>query len=302
MKRITYGRPVDMITTYHRGMLIAPSIQQFPVFWRRSTHRRFRVRMTSSSPPLIGILGGMGPQAGLDMAEKLLKLTRTQRDQDHLPFVLFSLPNTVPDRTSFLLGQADINPAHAIADQFESMYALGVSIAVMACNTAHAKPIFDLVLKLLKEKGVELRILNLIDETINWIQRSLPQTRRVGILGTRGTLKTRLYDDALEAVGLEPVLIDTPDLDDEIHAALYSPSFGIKSCSGTITPEAKSRVRAAIQHLHQLGAEAVILGCTELPLAIDQEKVDGIPIIDPARIAAERLILEICPELLATSA
>lgn len=258
--------------------------------------------MTSSSPHLIGILGGMGPQAGLDMAEKLLKLTRTERDQDHLPFVLFSLPDTVPDRTSFLLGTEDINPAYAIADQFEKMSSLGVSIAVMACNTAHAKPIFDVVLKLLRERDVELRLLNLVNETINWIQRSLPEIRRVGILGTRGTLKTRLYDTALEAAGLEPILAGTTARDDEIHAALYSPSFGIKSCSGAITPEATSKIHAAIEHLHERGAEAVILGCTELPLAIKEEKIDRIPVIDPAKIAAERLILETCPEMLATSA
>lgn len=255
----------------------------------------------TSSPPLIGILGGMGPQAGLDMGEKLLRLTRTKRDQDHLPFILFSLPDTVPDRTSFLLGQTDINPAYAIADQFEKMSALGVSIAVMACNTAHAKPIFDVVLGLLRERGVELRILNLVNETINHIRRSLPEIDRVGILGTRGTLGTRLYDEALEAAGLEPVIPDPSVRDDDVHAALYSPSFGIKSCSGAITPEATSRIHAAIHHLYGLGAEAVILGCTELPLAIKEAMVDGIPILDPAKIVAEKLILETCPEKLVTS-
>ncbi len=243
----------------------------------------------------------MGPQAGLDMGEKLLRLTRTKRDQDHLPFILFSLPDTVPDRTSFLLGQTDINPAYAIADQFEKMSALGVSIAVMACNTAHAKPIFDVVLGLLRERGVELRILNLVNETINHIRRSLPEIDRVGILGTRGTLGTRLYDEALEAAGLEPVIPDPSVRDDDVHAALYSPSFGIKSCSGAITPEATSRIHAAIHHLYGLGAEAVILGCTELPLAIKEAMVDGIPILDPAKIVAEKLILETCPEKLVTS-
>ena len=105
--------------------------------------------------PLIGILGGMGPQAGLDMAEKLIAMTQTQCDQDHIPFLLFSLPDTVPDRTLYLLGKNSDNPAYAIADQFEKMSKMGVTLAVMACNTAHAPPIFDVVLQLLETRGVQ---------------------------------------------------------------------------------------------------------------------------------------------------
>ena len=100
--------------------------------------------------PLIGILGGMGPQAGLDMAEKLIAMTRAECDQDHLPFILFSLPECISDRTDFLLGKTDTNPAQAIAEQFEKMADMGVTIAVMACNTAYAGPIFDTALEILE--------------------------------------------------------------------------------------------------------------------------------------------------------
>ena len=137
--------------------------------------------MTAPSP-LIGILGGMGPQAGLDMAEKLLAKTQTACDQDHIPFILFSLPNNIPDRSDFLLGKTDINPAYAIADQFEKMSEMGVTIATMACNTAHASPIFDVILGLLKAKGIELRILHLVKETVVHILERFPRIRRVGIL------------------------------------------------------------------------------------------------------------------------
>ena len=69
--------------------------------------------------PLLGILGGMGPQAGLDLAQKLIAATRADNDQDHVPFVLFSLPGSVADRTAYLLGVSGTNPAYAIADQLE---------------------------------------------------------------------------------------------------------------------------------------------------------------------------------------
>jgi aspartate racemase len=248
--------------------------------------------------PLIGILGGMGPQAGLDMAEKLIARTQAMCDQDHIPFVLFSLPNSVPDRTSFLLGKTDANPAYAIADQFEKMSRIGVTIAVMACNTAHASPIFDVALGLLKTKGIELRILHLVKETVSHILESYPDTRRVGILGTRGTYQSCLYDKALEDAGLEVILPTQEVRENAIHAALYDPSFGIKTCAGIITEQASTRIRAAIAHLQSLGAEAIILGCTELPLAIKEDRIDAIPIFDPAKIMAGKLIKETYPDRL----
>ena len=249
-------------------------------------------------PPLIGILGGMGPHAGLDLADKLIRLTRTTSDQDHLPFVLFSFPDKVADRTAFLLGQAEVNPAYAIAEQFETMSGMGVTIAAMACNTAHAAPIFDVVLGLLKEKRIDLRILHMVRETVGRIRSAHPGVQRVGILATQGTYQTGLYDDALEDAGLQAILPDPVIREENIHAALYAPGVGIKACSGVVTEKAINKVRSAIYHLRDLGAEAVILGCTELPLAIKDHQVDGMPILDPASIVAEILIRETFPEKL----
>ena len=247
--------------------------------------------------PLIGILGGMGPQAGLDLAEKLMGLTRASRDQDHLPFILFSLPEMVSDRTAFLLGQQPVNPAQAIAEQFGKMAGVGCTIAVMACNTAHAGPIFDATVELLKERGIKLRILHMVRETVAYIAGNWPGIRRVGVLGTRGTYRTGLYDQALEDAGLEPVLPDAGTRA-RVHDAIYSTEYGIKARPGAISEEAGKRIREAFRHLLDLGAEAVILGCTELPLAVTEKQIDGIPVLDPAMIIAEQLIRETYPEKL----
>ena len=237
----------------------------------------------------------MGPQAGLDMAEKLIAMTRAECDQDHLPFVLFSMPECISDRTDFLLGKTDTNPARAIAEQLESMANVGVTIAVMACNTAHAGPIFDTALETLRAREVDLEILHLIDETITHIKTRHPQVRRVGLLATQGTYKTRLYDQALEAAGLECVTPDERVRNNDIHGALYDPSFGIKTCDGPATVQAMNGVRSGIEHVIQRGAEAVILGCTELPLAAKEDLIDRIPILDPARIMAQKLVLRVSP-------
>lgn len=248
--------------------------------------------------PLIGILGGMGPQAGLDLANKIITQTRTNKDQDHIPFILFSLPAMVPDRTGFLLGKELINPAVAIADQFEKMSAMGVTVAAMACNTAHAGPIFSVALDLLRERGVQLQILHMINETVAYIQKNHSQIRRVGVLATQGSYQTRLYEQALEDAGLEAVVPDPEVRKANIHAALYSPGFGIKACPGAVSSEARCRLLSAIHHLRELGAEAILLGCTELPLAVTESHVNGMPVIDPALIIAEKLIQVTYPEKL----
>jgi aspartate racemase len=175
---------------------------------------------------------------------------------------------------------------------------MGVSLAVMACNTAHAAPIFDVVLELLETRSVDLPILHLIDETVAFIGRAYPQIKKIGILGTQGTYQAHLYDKAIENAGLEAILPDPDVRKNDIHTALYAPEFGIKTTAGAVTKEASRRVLSAIRHLKQRGAEAIVLGCTELPLAIRDEEIDGMPILDPAKIIVERLIMETYPDKL----
>ena len=240
--------------------------------------------------PLLGILGGMGPQAGVDLAHKLIAATRAGNDQDHIPFVLYSLPGSVADRTAYLLGDSDTNPAHAIADQLQSMSGLGVTVAVMACNTAHAAPIFDVIRQQLEARGIGIRLLHLVDETVAYLGRSFPAISKVGVLGTSGTYRSRLYERALEDAGFESILPEPEIRDEMVHAATYDPRFGIKATAGVISAKARELVHSAIAHVVDHGAEAVILGCTELPLAVTEPVVAGIPVLDPAQIIAARII------------
>jgi aspartate racemase len=243
----------------------------------------------SATEPLLGILGGMGPQAGLDLAHKLITSTRAENDQDHVPFVLFSLPGPVADRTEYLLGDSATNPAYAIADQLESMSGLGVTVAVIACNTAHAAPIFEVILELLREKQVDLPLLHLVDETIARLGHDFPAINRVGVLGTRGAYQSRLYEQALEKAGYETVLPE-PDIREQmVHAAIYDSRFGIKATAGKVSAKSRELMRLAISHVGERGAEVVILGCTELPLAVAAPIVEGIPVLDPTQIIAERI-------------
>ena len=254
--------------------------------------------MPAQHQPLIGILGGMGPQAGLDLASKVASETRAERDQHHIPLVIFSVGDSIPDRTEFLLGHSETNPSAAIAHQFKKMAELGVSVAAMACNTAHAAAIFDSVKRKLAGAGVNPTILHLIDETVAFILSRYPELSKVGILGTRGTYQSELYDGPLRNAGLEPILPDPEIRNGTIHEAIFDPVSGIKSRSNPVSREARNRVFEAVEHLRGKGAELIVLGCTELPLAITNSHIDGVQLIDPTRIMARALIRATYPERL----
>ena len=94
---------------------------------------------------IIGIAGGMGPEAGISLSGMIIRHTVAGCDQDHLPVVLFSIPEIMPDRTAFITGKITENPAGGILEVLSLMKRAGVTLAALACNSAHAPVIFDVV-------------------------------------------------------------------------------------------------------------------------------------------------------------
>ena len=111
----------------------------------------------------IGVVGGVGPLAGVDFQKKIISQTRAERDQDHLQVVTVSFPAQVPDRTAYLLGETDQNPAVPLAEQLILLEKTGADIGAIPCNTAHAPRIFDQIKKILGETGSKLKLLNMSD-------------------------------------------------------------------------------------------------------------------------------------------
>lgn len=99
----------------------------------------------------IGIVGGVGPYAGLDLTRKIFDQTKASSDQDYLSVALLSIPQQIEDRTSFLLGQTNINPANAISKIIRKLEQIGVGVAGIPCNSVHSPRIFDGILKKLRK-------------------------------------------------------------------------------------------------------------------------------------------------------
>jgi len=119
---------------------------------------------------MIGVIGGMGPQAGIDLVQKIINLTKAASDQDHLPIAMLSIPHSISDRTEFLLGKSDVNPAIAISEVICTLSKNGASIIGMPCNTAHAEPIFDEVVKRIPNK---VKLIHMINEVSRFIKKKI---------------------------------------------------------------------------------------------------------------------------------
>ena len=237
-------------------------------------------------------MAGVGPFAGLDLLGKLLAETAVSQDQSHLPIYSLSQPGDIVDRTDYLLGRVAENPGDALARQLQKLAAMGAQVAGIPCNTAHAPPIFDLIRAELAATNCPIHLLHMIEEVGRFVAEVYPTLQRLGVLSTTGTYQAGIYPQTLAA--WQTIVPDEAMQVELVHPAIYHPLHGVKA-TGAPTERARRDLLTAVATLRARGAQAIILGCTEMPLAIPEGQVDGLPTIDPTRILARALIREANP-------
>ncbi|MDR0410003.1 MAG: amino acid racemase [Spirochaetaceae bacterium] len=253
--------------------------------------------MKNQENPIIGIIGGVGPYAGADFFRDILDNTVSSCDQDHLSTVLLSCPALIPDRTDFLLGKESENPASAMFECAKRLYSIGAKYVSVACNTAHSKRIFSPFMQMVQEELPNLVIVNMLETCALHIKHNIPGVKCIGYLATKGTYMSKVYHEYVtEEHGFS--LIEPENQGRErIHEAIYSKEFGIKVHSSPVNPKARGILFYEALRLMERGAEAIILGCTELPLAVNPDDFFA-PILDPGKLTARRLIDLAAPEKL----
>ncbi|MCX7806051.1 MAG: amino acid racemase [Planctomycetota bacterium] len=238
---------------------------------------------------IVGIVGGVGPMAGVDLHRRIIRLTVARSDSEHLEVLLHTNP-LIPDRTAFLLGRTSENPARQIIRSVDILGAAGCRVVGIPCNTAHAPEILDPVSEHIARSWPGMTMARMVAETVSYIRAAMPGVRRVGILATTGTIISGIYRDALARYGIEAIVPDQAGEQDKVMAAIYDRSFGIKAVSDPVDPRARGIVMEAASGLAARGAQAVILGCTELPLAADTSGAGGVPFIIPTEILAAAMV------------
>ena len=232
---------------------------------------------------IVGIIGGVGPAATTDLMNKIFAATGGKRDQDHLRMRIEHNPG-IPDRTRHLVFGEE-TPEVSLLAAARRLEKANCSIIALPCNTAHAYlPAMQPLLS--------VPVLDMPALTAGYCKKVVGDGRQVGILATSGTLSVGLYQKALQAVGLVP-LVPPDEAQKLVMESIYGPK-GVKS--GFTDGECRDQLAKAMQQMASEGAESLILGCTELPLIAKEltpARPDGsiIPMIDPTDVLARECVL-----------
>ena len=213
----------------------------------------------------IGVLGGMGPAATAYFFQQLVNEIAAERDQAHPPCLIYNATQ-VPDRTAHLTGSG-ADPTSALQTASRVLEGAGADFIAIPCNSAHA------YLSAIRE-AVNIDVLDMIGLTAARAAEALPSGGRVGVLAASGTLKLGLYDRALEAHGLATMRPLEPT-QAEVMVAIRTVKAGGAG--------AEQRLAPAIDELVTAGAEMLIVGCTELPLIVDDTTVP-VPVLDATEV------------------
>lgn len=242
----------------------------------------------------IGIVGGVGPSAGTDLASKVFRHTKAVKDQDHIDLYLTSCPSIIPDRTGFLLEGGD-DPAPGISTCLKKLASCGATVAGIGCNTAHSPQILRNV-----KIPEGMTFLNMIEETCREVSSLHEGTHRtkIGLLGTLGTIRTGIYKQYFDNYKDLELVVPPGDICEAVHDCIYNKKYGIKALS-SVSKKVDGIIRGAVDWLADRGCRAVILGCTELPLVFEGETTfHGAILCDPTDILAKALVRATAPEKL----
>jgi len=218
---------------------------------------------------VVGIVGGMGPEAGVDLTRKIIQLTPATRDQDHIHVILDN-DTSIPDRTAFILGRGE-NPLPYLLRSVNRLKSVGAEIFAMACNTAHY--FYDEIVRI---TGVYM--LHIAKESLRELE-TLNIEGRVGLMGTKGVVVGKVY----EGFNYDIVYPDQRHLD-----MLMEAIYGIKA--GTYEKPAQL-IDQVISHLVKKGVAAIIMACTEIPLVKDRLHC-LVPLVDSTLALAKGIVRE----------
>lgn len=198
---------------------------------------------------MLGVLGGMGPLATADFFHKLIAATGAGRDEDNIPTLIHSVPQ-IPSRPAAILRGGE-SPLPALRAARDRLLAAGATLLAMPCNTAHhwhAELAADIAVP--------------FPHIADAVAVELPaDARRIGLIATAATLAARIYE-----VRLDPALEWlTPDADTFEHRV----QPGIDAVKRNATAEGGRLLDPVIAELLGRGASCVVLGCTEVPVALD---------------------------------
>ena len=223
----------------------------------------------------LGIIGGMGPMATADLLRKIVSLTKADSDRDHMR-ILIDDHAQIPDRTAAILSGGE-DPLPYMLDSAQKLASIGAECLIMPCNTAHY------FLPELK-KEIPLPFVSMLEATARVCADRYGIEKKAGILATKGTIASGLYQKALEERGVPYVLPDETERD-ALMQVIYD---GVKA--GAAPESYRENMQKVTDGMSGRGADYYILGCTELPVAYEELGMT-VPAVDPTTELARAAIV-----------
>ncbi len=223
---------------------------------------------------IVGIIGGMGPGATVDMMRRVIEATPARDDVDHIRMIVDNNPK-IPSRIKAIIEGGGEDPAPCMMEMARKLAAWGADFLAIPCNTAHYY---------YKEvrSAVDIPVLNMIQLTTDAIVEGNPSLETVGLLASTAVGMTGLYKKRFEAEGVS-VIYPSPERQDRLMTAIRT----IKT--GRCGNEEKNALRSAAGELVKRDAGALIVGCTELSIIFNAVDVE-VRLYDSAQVLAECIV------------
>ena len=206
----------------------------------------------------LGIIGGMGPLATVDLFTKIVTMTKAESDREHIRIYIDN-NSQITDRTAAIL-QGGENPLPYMIESAKKLENIGADCIIMPCNTAHY-----FLPQLQKE--VNIPFISIIHQAVKVSKQRYPGLK-VGILATNGTLDANVYSDVYTAEGVE-VVVPNEEERNILMDIIYN---GVKA--GKI-PTDSAPFEKVLRQMAARGAGYFVLGCTELPVAVQSLKLEN---------------------------
>ncbi len=232
--------------------------------------------MTDRARRTVGIIGGMGPEATVDLMRRVIAGTPARDDADHVRMLVDSNPQ-VPSRIEALIEGTGESPVRCLVEMARGLEAQGADFLVIPCNTAHHYHAEVAA-------AVRVPVLNLIEMTARDAARSCPELARVGLLASSALQQIRLYEPWFQRLGAR-VLYPGSGVQQELMALIRA----VKA--GRHTPAQVAACDRAAEDLGACGAQCLIVACTELSVVVERLRTD-LPVCDAADVLARAVVRE----------
>jgi len=228
--------------------------------------------MTEKIEKVAGIIGGMGPEATVDLMQRIIRLTPAMDDKDHIRCIVDNNPK-VPSRIKAIIEGGGEDPGPVMADMGRRLEAWGADFLVIPCNTAH-------YYHQAVQQAVTIPVVDMIDLVVEEVKTNFSREKKIGMLASPAVAITKLYTARFSALGMTEVWPD-PEHQDRLFHVIRQ----VKT--GRISPDLHQQYARVCDHLRDRGVRVAVVACTELSVLGGDLSVST---IDASQVLAEAVV------------